>query len=257
MKKIIMTMCLLVSIGSVNAYVFTTDFQSGFYWKTFPVGMNRFVADSSDGPLLEEVTRAAEEAWETVLGKNIWDFSDVVTSTDYSGNHIRWSNNFAADTGYDATKTLAVTIRYTTGTYIGRAVIILNGELSQLRQDWGGLLYKTVLHEMGHVIGLDHTGEHAIMAPYISELSTLQEDDVTGGNAVVSETLYRQSVGYISPSATTKEVKNGSLLSACGTIALDDRHGGGPGQFLISIGLGLMLSIFFRFRRKLLFFKIF
>ena len=227
------------------SYVYTDDFKAGHYWQSYPIGMTRFAVDTSEGAMLEEVTRDAENSWEAVIGKNIWDLAPVVISTAYSGNSIRWSDNFGAETGYDPTRTLAVTIRYAQGTYIQKAVIILNGSMPQLRQNWGGVLSKTVLHEMGHVIGLDHTSEHAIMAAYISELSTLQSDDISGANAVVNETLYRQSTGYVAPvSSSSEKQTSNALLSSCGTIdSGKGGSGGGPAGFIASLSLGLMLAM--------------
>ena len=126
-----------------------------------------------------------------------------------------------------------------------RVVIILNGGISQLKQDFGGLLQKTILHEMGHVIGLDHTSEHAIMAASISELSTLQQDDISGANAVVAETLYRQAIGYVAPVAANQSSdKNASALSSCATVDFGDKNGGsgGPKSFFLSLFCGAFLA---------------
>ncbi len=227
-----------------NSYVYTNDFKAGHYWQSYPIGMTRFAVDASEGALLEDVTRSAEDAWESVVGKNIWDLAPVVLSTSYTGNSIRWSNNFGAETGYDPNRTLAVTIRYAQGTYLQKAVIILNGSMPQLRQNWGGVLTKTVLHEMGHVIGLDHTSEHAIMAAYISELSTLQQDDIAGANAVINETLYRQATGYVAPVSTSENQSSSTLLSSCGTIdSGEGGSGGGPLSFAFSLSLGVLAAL--------------
>jgi len=242
-QVILPLMLIIVLAFKANAYVYTDDFKSGHYWKSFPIGMNRFIADQSEGPLLEEVTRLAEEQWENAVGKNLWDFASVTVNTSNQGNHIRWSNNFGADTGYDQTRTLAVTIRYASGTYLERVVIILNGSMPQLKQDWGGTLRKTVLHEMGHVVGLDHSSESSIMAAYISDFSTLQQDDINGINAVVNETLYRQAIGYVAPSSAENKSSNTSILSGCGTIETNDKSGNGPGGFIFSLGIGILCSI--------------
>lgn len=226
----------------VQAYTFTQDFMKGFYWQSFPIQMNKFATDPNDGAMLEELTNQAVQNWENASGKNLWDFTAVQTSSSYSGNYIRWSDNFGAETGYDPAKTLAITIRYNQGTYFQQTVIILNGSLSYLRQNWGNALRTTILHEIGHTLGLDHSSANSVMAANLSSLTALQPDDIQGVNAVVDETIKRQSTGYISPySATSTEEK--SLLPTCGTV---EDSGNGPGpkngaiNFMISGFIGFL-----------------
>ncbi len=236
---------LAVMPASSHAYNFTSDFNKGFYWQSFPIQMAKFVTNPNDGVLLEQLTNQAVAEWENAVGKNLWDFSSVQTNSSYSGNYIRWSDKFGEETGYDPSKTLAITIRYNQGTYFQQTVIILNGSMSYLRQNWGNSLKTTILHEIGHTLGLDHSGSNAIMAASLSSLSTLQPDDVQGVNAIVDETIRRQSTGYISPySATTSEKK--SLVPACGTI--EEINKGGPGNgnaatnFIGALVLGLVIT---------------
>jgi hypothetical protein len=127
-------MAILFS-SKVFSYAFTTDYQKGFYWSSFPITMNRFVTTSSDQTYLQNLADQAVQEWESAVGVNLWTLTDVVQSSNYSGNYIRWSDNFAAETGYDGSSTLAITIRYNKGTFFERVVIILNGNLSYLRQN--------------------------------------------------------------------------------------------------------------------------
>lgn len=217
---------LAVMPSNSQAYSFTSDFNKGFYWQSFPIQMAKFVTDPSDGALLEQLTNQSVAEWENAVGKNIWDFSSVKTTSSYSGNYIRWSDNFGEETGYDPSKTLAITIRYNQGTFFQQTVIILNGNISYLRQNWGNSLKTTILHEIGHTLGLDHSGNNAIMAANLSSLTTLQPDDIQGVNAIVDETIRRQATGYVSPYSATTE-KNG-LGPACGSIE-EIGKGSGPG----------------------------
>ncbi len=229
---------LLMISQKSYAYSFTSDFNKGFYWRAFPIKMKKFAAIEADAKNLESLVSEAVTEWETSIGKDIWDFSPVESRSSYAGNYIRWSENFGAETGYDPSRTLAITIRYNQGTFFEQTVIILNGSISYLKQNWGNTLKTTIIHEIGHTLGLDHSGEEAIMAATIGSITTLQDDDVAGINAVVDETLKRQSSGYISP-LSVQESKKG--LAACGSvedISKSSKPGSGMTNFFGSLLIG-------------------
>ncbi|MBC7713011.1 MAG: matrixin family metalloprotease [Rhizobacter sp.] len=232
---------VLILSSKAYAYTFTQDFKNGFYWQSFPIQMTKFAPVASDSAMLESLANQAVADWEAVIGKDIWQMSAVQNNTNFSGNYIKWSDNFGAETGYDPSRTLAITIRYNQGTFFASTVIILNGSIAYLRQNYANTLRITILHEVGHTIGLDHSADSsAVMAASLGTATQLQPDDIQGANAVVDETLRRQSTGYVSPLAASEK-----KVAACGSIEDISKGAGGSGgamaNFLGSLIFGMLV----------------
>ena len=234
--------CLIVP-KLANAYSFTTDFSMGFYWQSFPIGMTMFTTDVSDGVVLANAVLDAQEQWEDAVGQMIWSIpADPVVSKSYYGNTVRWATDFAAETGYDPTYTLALTIRHQVGTYIVRSEIIINSSYSGLNPDGylnQSLLRKVILHEMGHTFGLGHTDQPGIMQPYVGSYSSLYSDDIKGAQEVIKETVWRQETGYVSPYAYQED---DNIFSACATVGGDSDNF----TFLLSVITGLLAIVLIR-----------
>ena len=251
MKGLILTL-LFFNITKVYAYSFTQDFMQGFYWQRFPISISIYVSEQDNSQLLQTLVNQAVNEWEDAVGKELWEIDpELKVGTNFQGSFIRWSNNFAAETGFNPLTTLAVAIRFPEGPYIGRSEIILNGQLDYLRQNFSNSLYKTLLHEFGHIIALDHSEEEAMMAPSIGSYQSLQPDDILGANAVVDETLSRQERCFISDGVRQSQSANASDsgLGTCGSIDLDSSQGPPSGApFILSLLLGVSLSLSSRIR---------
>jgi hypothetical protein len=225
------------------SWSFTEDFRQGFYWSSFPINFGKFVTSVADGELLAQITEQAQQEWEDAVGREIWNMSPGYIIGNGSGNHIRWSNNIGGETGYDPSTTLAVTVRYNSGTYFSKVEIILNGANNELRSNHQNMLKKTILHELGHTIGLDHSQQYSIMGPGLSGVQSLTADDYQGANAAINEHLYRQSIGYVSPLSSAESSNN--TFAACGSVALlgNDSDQGPFSGFGPSLLIGLMASL--------------
>ncbi len=253
-KARVMLLGLFLGISSAFAYDFTEDFENGFYWETFPISFQKFVDSSAEGEVLNQLVSAAENEWENAVGVDLWNIADqYVVSSSHSGNHIRWSNDFAQETGYSPVSTLAVTIRHRVGTYFVRTEIILNGENERLRSNQGNLLYQTILHEMGHTLGIDHSEfSSAVMYPSVQGINRLSFDDQDAVVDVVDETRLRQEVGFVS--ALSTETSGNANALACGSVSLvtDSDSGDGPGSGAATVIMGFLLVIISSRARQIL-----
>lgn len=243
MRTIILLVCLALG-QKILAYSFTSDFSAGIYWSSYPVTATIFGANESEGQVLQQLTDRAVQEWQDSVGKEMWSFGDTpLIGAAPFGNAVRWSNNFAAETGFNPTTTLAVTVRYRLGTHFSRFEIILNGENTALRNNSANILYQVLLHELGHVLGLDHSDSTgAVMYASLQGNNSLSDDDISGATAAVNETLRRQEVGFVSELARSEQGDESNAL-ACGSVAFvsgskPPRGGSGVGAIL----LGLLLA---------------
>lgn len=242
MRKLLLALLTVVSVQPVLGWNVTEDFQKGFYWSSLPVSMTVIDSDSNRMQLMKALVDDAVTSWEGTVVSNLWTMSAQQVNSA-GGNIIRWSNNFAAETGLSPQSVLAVTVRYTGGPYIARAEIIINGNNAINSSETN--LRKVILHELGHTLGLDHSQySNAIMASSISfNASSLHSDDRSGMQDVVNQTLQRQATGYISPLASYEESESQSPLN-CGTVDMGGgSNGGGPGNGLFSLALGFLITL--------------
>lgn len=210
----------------------TQDFSNGFYWASLPVNVKVEESNVSRKNLLRQLSQDAIGEWESRTGLSLWDYTEAGTP-----NIIRWSNNFAAETGMDAMSVLAVAVRYTNGPYFARAEIIINGN-HPLNADTDNLL-TTITHELGHTMGLDHSENmNAVMAPTLQDpYRGLHNDDVQGMNVAHQETEHRQVTRYVSPLAY-EETEQADAMS-CGTVTT---QAASQGQGAVTVAAGMLIA---------------
>ncbi len=142
------------------------------------------------------------EAIEEWNARTVFEFSVVNSNADPCQDNGISSVDFNEDFCGSSfgNNVLAVTVRrfdpqILGPPYIREADIIINAEeefdifdgpLVQFGQNFAGLDFRRIaLHELGHVIGLNHEEtNNAIMAPNISNLFSLQADDINGVNTL-------------------------------------------------------------------------
>lgn len=228
--KILLT--LLLSLPTAWGYNLTQDFKNGFYWSSLPIGISVIDASPARKTKIENLTKKAIKEWESLSDRNLWDETNTTTS-----NIIRWSDNFAAETGMDAASVLAIAIRYTGGPYFAKTEIVINGNHILNQNDI--YLETTILHELGHTMGLDHSGDwDAIMAPTLKQTPEVEYDDVLGMREAYRQMLQRQTTGYVSPLSYQKEETSSQPLS-CATVAVSTST---PASGMISLGLGILIG---------------
>jgi hypothetical protein len=193
------------SFGAVVArgYVLLTD-ESNIYavkWYVNPVTMQvklSNVANLADGNSYQSSVVSAMNSWNAQL--RTVQLAPVLSSpgTHRSGNGI---NEISMDSTIDgdafSSGTLAVTLSYGHGNDYAESDIIINtaytwdsyrGNLRSAED-----LQRVVIHELGHVLGLDHPDEHgqfvtAIMNSHASNLDRLQADDIAGAQVNYAST---------------------------------------------------------------------
>ncbi len=245
---------------NVGAYEFSSDYKAGIYWLNFPVTLEPITDTIEDANFLQPIIDEAVTDWEQAVGKDIWSISPMRIGTTPVGNFIKWSMDIGGETGFDPNRTMAVTIRYNSGTFFERAVIILNGKMNYLRTNFGNSLKKTILHELGHTVGLDHSTELAIMGPSLSAIGVLQTDDIRGMTALIDDSIYKAQTGFVAE-VNSNALDDGSSGGGCGSVEYINQpqlpsnngegqghgHGRGVFNFLMSLFVGFIFFYSLRY----------
>lgn len=267
--KMIAVLFLFLSHFASAAIPFTKDFAvDGYYWEKFPIEMS-VDEGGKNGERLLSIVQYAVDSWHEALAKVGLGGIEIFRIVPDSPNRIYFAdigvesrkNNVAADENL-----AGLTIRKVMGgAHYSTVQIVLNKYKYKLnntdisRETYNemisSVLTTVVLHELGHVICLDHTkeGSHnhysgegvSIMSEFLSAgMGRVESIDAMAAADVIDETMARQESGY--SRALASEAK-----SSCGTVDFSGENGSGPGNFLFSFLLGVGTLFLLRRRKKI------
>ena len=168
-----MWMTIALLIQSAGAFELTASpHASEIRWDSMPI---QWELDTTNSPAhltvedQHETVGKAFATWESVSG-TVVEFEDVTYDSSVNENVVYWERNWTADPNMLA---LTSTMSTTDGTIIGFK-IALNAQHPHWTIDGrnGMDLQNAVTHEIGHVLGLDHTHDN--------EDATMHASAVTG-----------------------------------------------------------------------------
>jgi predicted Zn-dependent protease len=203
-----MWLAIAALIQSAIAFELTESPQaSELRWDQMPIQWELDSTDSPDHLNIQDQREAMVKAfgtWEKVSGTAV-EFEDVTDDASENDNVVYWERNWTANPEMLA---LTSTISNSEGTIIGFS-IALNAKHPHwsIDSDDGMDLQNALTHEVGHVLGLDHTEEReeATMFPSAEEgehsKRDLHWDD-------------KEGLRYLYPINTTKGLFEGLACSS-------------------------------------------
>jgi len=238
----------------------TEDLKRGDFWQNIPLTF--FYKKTSKDPTLDELTKTAIiesiEEWNKQLNLGpVWYFNNSKTANISNSNIIRWSEDFERETGYTATNTMAITIRYSTPPLLIKAEIILNKEYTSLYHLSN--LKLVLMHELGHTIGLDHSNDPvSIMYRSLSlnnnSYQVVTFDDIQGIEQALSHHIeFQLKPLNLNEKSTNKIMNCGSTITKNYLNPAKETKNWQQGMSLFySIFIGLIPLIFFTIINKLI-----
>jgi len=241
---------MIASAGWGFTYIFLDNNTRPLRWSfaTATVSLRILLGTDQtliDGSNFSTSAQAGAQTWNVLLG-SIQFQPTIAPGPPGSGNHVN-ELAFGADIfgkAFDA-NTLAVTTTWTNGAGTRRTEgdIIFNSAKTwnsypgNLRRDASGTvnpidLHRVAIHEMGHLLGLDHPDEagqtvSAIMNSHVSNLDTLSMDDITGALNLYGPPGMPANDNYASATVITGLTSSGSV-TVNGFNSLATRETGEP-----------------------------
>ncbi len=234
MRTFILLTVAFAAAANGWAYSLSVD-ASGVYvnkWRKSPINMVvklPMTANMSDGSSFSSSVVAAMEAWNAQLGTVRFTWQTVLPGDYKNGNEI---NEVVVDETVDGDEfgpnTLAVTTMYFGPNEFVEADVVFRASepwnsYRGPRQSGRVDVRRVALHELGHVLGLEHPNDAgqnvtAIMNSRVSDIDALRADDIAGG-----QRLYG-APGFVPPNdafanATTIGLQEGTINLAGANIA--------------------------------------
>jgi len=177
----------------------TNDSGQALSWPAGSITMHIMVDNTtalSDGTTRATSIQAAMLAWNAQIGSV--QFSPLIAAagsgTDKNNANELFFSAAPYDYGWD-NNTLAITTIWYSGTQMKENDMIFNTAYTW--DSYRGAqhannvidIHRIALHELGHVLGLDHPDDHgqsvtAIMNSTVSDIDSLQADDIAGAQSL-------------------------------------------------------------------------
>lgn len=200
-------------------------------------------ASLSDGTSFNTSAQTAAQMWNTHLG-NLQITTSIAPEGPAAQNNNLNELVFASDVFGDAfdTNTVAVTTVWSRGNERTQADIIYNSARTWDSYDGSPRnaidIQRVTLHELGHLLGLDHPDEAgqsvtAIMNSRISSLDALASDDITGAQNIYGPPGTPANDSFASATLIALSANNAATLSGYNTNATkqigEPNHAGDTG----------------------------
>ena len=192
---------------------------------------------SSLTPNLRQIVREAMDAWERACGV---EFVEVRDSTG-ADVRIGWQPYSAIDPDYASDgpgSTLAVTWTWSLGSVISRQSVAFDH--AELWTDTS--FYDTALHELGHVLGIDHSNVRDVVmsglptTPY-ADVNPSGRDGLTSDDIAAARALWGPPGGGTGPTTSTDGddlvLGTGGADSLWGGLGSDTIRGFGGDDYLV------------------------